>query len=171
MSAGAGVAGIRVWIGRHWSRVELAAALLATVATFLVFGDGSQGSQLGDLIQGNRAVLYGTVAALAGSLLGFVLAAGAIIAPMLESPRMKRVRESNQYPGMWTMFLSATRGLGLLTVASVGALVFDRDAAPLGVLTYLVLFLAVLSALQVGTCVWILENVIKVLTLRREAAA
>jgi len=90
---------------------------------------------------------------------------------MLDSPRMKRVRESSQYPTMWRTFLSATRGLGLLTIAAIAALIVDRDGDRTGALTYAVLFLGSLATAQVATCIWILENVISVLTVPRQASS
>ena len=158
-------------IEQHWLSTELVLALVVTVVAFVWRGDGSPSSRLDAVIAGNRAVLYGTLAGLAGALLGFVLAAGSIIAPMLESPWMTRLRESDQYPAMWRMFLSATRGIGLLTLAALAALVFDSDGAPHGVVPLAVLFLAILSALQVATCVWILESIVGLLTNRNREAS
>ncbi len=150
---------------RHWGFTELALALGCAVLARWWFGDGAD-SRLQDALRGNRSVLYGTIAAVSGSLFGFVLAAGAIMVPMLESPRLKRVRESTQYSSMWRMFLAATRGLGLLTLASVAALIVDSDAHAAWAMTYAVLFLSVLSALQVATCMWILENIVTILARR-----
>jgi hypothetical protein len=51
---------------------------------------------------------------------------------MLDSPSMARVTGSDQYSPMWRLFLSATRGLGLLTVVAITGLMLDQDVRASG---------------------------------------
>jgi hypothetical protein len=155
------------FLQQHWLLAQVVAAAIATAAVFALVGSGATGTRLGDWLSNDRAALYGTVAALAGSLLGFVLAAATIILTIAGSPRLARVTGSNQYVALWSMFLMATKGLGALTLWSLAALVLDRDSSPVPLMTYGLLFLSVIAALQIGTCVWILERVTRLMTKPR----
>jgi hypothetical protein len=165
------LARVRGRIERHWIATEWLIGIAVAIAAWVVLGDGGASSRWGEMLQDNRAALYGTVAAVAGALLGFVLAAGSIMAPMLESPGMARVRESDQYPALWRLFLSATRGLGILTVVALIALVVDADGKEFGWLIVATLALATVSTLQVATCIWILENIVGLMTKRAREQA
>jgi hypothetical protein len=117
----------------------------------------------------NRAALYGTVAAVAGSLLGFVLAAATIILTVAGSMRLNRVTESSRYGDLWSMFLAATKGLGLVTITAIAALLFDQKEAPQPLVTYGLLLISIIASLQIATCIWILENVTKLMVKNRAA--
>jgi hypothetical protein len=87
--------------------------------------------------------------------------------------RMKIVRESAQYQDLWKTFISATRVLGFATAACVAGLLADKDP-PAGntkhVVFYIVLFATVLGTLRLARCVWILHNVVGIVTRRQSAA-
>jgi hypothetical protein len=100
-----------------------------------------------------------------------VLAAATIVLTIAGSPRLNRVTSSNRYRDLWSMFLSATKVLGLLTVAAILALIFDRDTAPEPLATYLLLFFLILAIQRVATCIWILDRLTALMVRERNAAS
>lgn len=75
------------------------------------------------LLLGNRGAIYGALASIFGSLLGFIITAVSIALGFSASEKLTIVRDSRYYPHLWGVFMSATRWLALATVASVVALV------------------------------------------------
>lgn len=116
------------------------------------------------LLQGNRGAIYGALASIFGSLLGFIIAAVSIALGFSASDKLTIVRESKFYLQLWGVFLSATRCLAMVTVASLVALIGDRDTAPIRWLTYAVWVLTVLSVARISRCIWVLENIVKIVT-------
>ncbi len=162
---------VQAFLEKHVLPAEVSASVIATALAFAWLGSGAPHTPLHDLLATDRATLYGTVAAIAGSLLGFVLAAATIILTIAGSRRLARVTGSNQYGAMWGMFLMATKGLGAVTLWALAALVVDRDSSPAPVMFYGLILLSVVAVLQVWTCVWILDQVTRLLVKRPEANA
>lgn len=155
------------WIEIHWTLSQAILAIAVTALAAVALGTGEPNTPLGGLLGDDRATLYGTIAAVAGSLLGFVLAAATIILTVAGSARLKRVTESDQYGGLWSRFLAATKGLGLVTVAALAALLFDRKESPQPAFTYGLLLLSLMASLQIASCIWILEKVTDLLVKDR----
>jgi hypothetical protein len=152
------------WWSSRFLAAELVAGLLLTLllAVWCSFFGGA--SHVDELMRGARIGLYGTLAAICGSLLGFVIATLTILLGFTESARLKVLRSSKHYPVLWKTLLSATKWLALATVAAVVALVVDRDGAQnLG--AFEVCFLAtLLAALRLARSIWILQNVVALVT-------
>lgn len=152
---------------KHFLGVEVVVALAVTAA-FVVWAEYWGGhATFRDLLQDRRATVYGTFAAIAGSLLGFVLATVSIVLGMVETRRMKRVRESATYPTLWRVFTSSIKWLGFTTCALLVGLIFDRDGAPVPALLYLAAFSVILSLLRLWSCIWVLEQIIKTVSLEK----
>jgi hypothetical protein len=158
---------LQLWIESHLTVTQIILAVALTAVVALTLGAGESDSRLGSLLGDDRATLYGTVAAVAGSLLGFVLAAATIILTVAGSARLKRVSESNRYGDLWSVFLAATKGLGLVTVAALAALLFDRKDSPQPALTYGLFLLSLIASFQIATCIWILEKVTNLMVKER----
>jgi hypothetical protein len=152
-----------MFVERHWRAIEWIVAIAVSVAAVLLLGSGEPGTRLYSVLGDDRAALYGTISGVAGSLLGFVLAAATILVTVAGLPSMGRVTSSNQYGELWSMFLTTTKWLGLLTLWALGSLVVDKPTAPFAVMPYTLLFLSMTAAFQVGTCVWALERVTRVI--------
>jgi hypothetical protein len=152
------------WWAKHFLRLEWASSLLvASVA--IVWTERFHGLRLvNNILQGNRGSIYGALASIFGSLLGFIITAVSIALAFSASDRLAIVRESKFYPQLWGVFMSATRCLALATIASIVALVADRDADPIRWLTYAVWVFSVLSIARVGRCIWVLENIVRIVT-------
>ena len=145
---------------RHFLRNEFAVAVVLGVLVLVSDRWVSPGG-LDSLLAGDRSVLWGTVASIAGALLGFVLAAASILVAIVERPPLRRLKVSSQYDTLWHTFVSATKWLGALTLLSLVQLTLDADhAAPARPWIYLLVGAAVLAVLRVARCVWILQNVL-----------
>jgi len=145
-----------------WAELGLAVLLTAAFATWVEYYGGLQIAS--KVLSGQRGSLYGTLASILGSLLGFVITTVSIVITFTGHDRLEVVRTSRHYPTLWKVFMSGIRALGFATLVTLIALLFDRDSSPRRELVYGVLFLTVLSALRLARCVWALENVIRLVT-------
>jgi hypothetical protein len=143
---------------------ELIAVLAVTLllAIWCSFFGGAR--QVDELMHGTRIGLYGTLGAIFGSLLGFVIATLTILLGFSESARLAVLRSSSHYPVLWRTLLSATKWLAAATLAAVVALVVDRDGAQNLGAFYLCVFTSIVAALRLASSIWILENVVVLVT-------
>lgn len=155
---------MRDWWGAHFLGVELAAALLGTIlfASWSEYWGGA--AVIDNVLSGNRGALYGTLASIFGSLLGFAITAASIILGFSSSPRLRLIRDSAHYPTLWKVFSATIKVLGLGTIVSLAGLILDRDSAPTHWIAYLVVFVFLLGCVRIARTIWILENIIGLLT-------
>lgn len=151
------------WWRKHFLLVELfiACALTAVLVAWSVLWGGRQ--YILDLICGNRSTIYGSLASLFGSLLGFIITAMSIIIGFSTSDRLALLRSSRHYKDLWNTFVSAIRFLGITTIFALIGLVFDRDASQHFYLFIACLGLSMLCVFRVARCIWILEKIVKIL--------
>jgi hypothetical protein len=124
---------------------------------------------ISDLLDQNRSAFYGTSASLAGSLLGFVIAAFAIALGSLDSARLLILRRSGHVKTLVRTFTAATIALGLATVLSMIGLLGDRDRTPRLLLFYLVVLALLVSASTLARTVWALQAIVRITTARSKA--
>lgn len=161
---------VRVW-RRHFLPVEFGAALLVW-GFFVLWAEEFDGVVALDYtLQGNRGAVYGTAASIFGALLGFVIAAVAIVLGYADSPRLAVLRASKHYTTLWRVFIANIRALAFATVVALLALVLDRDGAPVHLLLYATAFAALLVGVRLGRAMWILENVIHLVTKDHSGSA
>ena len=140
----------------------LAVALSAGFAAWARFLGGDV--QLEELLAGNRSEVYGTLASVFGALLGFTITAVSIVLGYAQSDRLTVVRESKHYPKLWAVFTAANKALALATLVALVGLVVDRDSTPAPVILYVMVFAVLLSSFRLLRCIWVLENVVKIIT-------
>jgi len=153
--------------GRWESRflgAELVAALVVTLALAIWCSFFGGAKHVDEVLHGTRIGLYGTLGAIFGSLLGFVIATLTILLGFAESARLKVLRSSAHYPVLWRTLLSATKWLAVATLAAVAALVVDRDGAQNLGAFYACVFSSLVAALRLARSIWILENVVALVT-------
>ena len=110
----------------------------------------------------DRSIIYGAVASIFGSLLGFVMATVPIVFAFSGMSRLRLLRETKQYPTMWRVFTSAIRWLGGATIFALVAMVLDRGGW--GRITfYLCVGTALIAVFRVMRCVWVLEQMVAVI--------
>lgn len=112
----------------------------------------------------DRNSVYGTLASVFGSLLGFNITAVSIVLGYSTSNKLGVIRKSKRYNDLWEVFKSAIRVLGVATVLSLFGLFFDKSGVPNSFILYANVLLAILSFFRVARCVWVLENIILIVT-------
>jgi multisubunit Na+/H+ antiporter MnhC subunit len=154
------------WWRRHFMLAEAALALILTTAFALWVEIGSGDVEVTDLLNGNRQQVYTAIASITGALLGFVLTAISIVLGFSSFKQMTVVRQSPHYRTLYDVYLQATWFLAAATLVSLAGLIFDRDLTPAHWLMYLTVLFGSLATIRVARCVWILEQVVKLVTLR-----
>jgi hypothetical protein len=151
------------WWRKHFLFVELfiAIALTAILVVWSVRWGGHQ--VLLNLVKGNRAAIYGTVATLFGSLLGFSITAMSIVLGFTTSERLALLRSSSHYKDLWAVFTSAIRVLGITTVLALIGLIFDREAVQRPYIFVVCVGLSTLCILRMARCLWVLERIVALL--------
>lgn len=145
---------------KHFLLVELVVAGIATCA-LIIWSERFNGwPTVAAVLDERRGTVYGVLASIFGSLLGFAIAAQSIVLALSQHERLEVVRKSDYYPMLWKVFVSTIRMLGFATTVAVLALIIDRDSSPFRVLPYLVFFAMCLTLFRVTRCVWVLENVV-----------
>lgn len=115
-------------------------------------------------LQGHRSDFYGAAAQLAGSLLGFAIAAFAIAIAPLGSVRLRSFRSSGQVKTLVRVFTAATIALGAATVVCLAGLILDDDAQPKPWILYASLLFLLLSLTTLARCVWALHSIVSIVS-------
>jgi len=152
----------------HFLRIEAWLAILATCLFALWTENYGGWTTVEKTLAGNRGAVYGAFASLFGSLLGFVIAAVAIVLGYAESDRLKIVRESGHYGTLWRVFTAGMHALGFATITALGALILDRDNSRCHPALYACVWGVSLATARVIRSLWVLEQVIKIATKPRD---
>jgi hypothetical protein len=148
---------------KHFLLCELILALLITAAFgWWYLHDGKNYTY--DLLKDNRQNIYGVAASIYGSLLGFAITAASIVIGFINSPRLRVVRNSPHYPTIWKVFFSTIKVLGLATIFSFLALIFDKNTHPINAIFIAFFYTTILSLFRILRSIWVLENIIKILS-------
>lgn len=153
---------MRRFYERHFLGVELGASVVVTGA--IVAGSLFGRVHLLCYIAGNRAAIYTSLTAVFGTLLGFVVTGVSVILALTDSPRFKLLRTSPYYKTLFDIYVNAAKFLALATIAAFAGVVLDREASPLPVISYLTLWLVIISSLRLFRCIWVLERLVTVAT-------
>ncbi len=151
---------------RHFLGAELGVGAAATAVFAIWVGRFEGALTMERLLKGQRSALYGSLAAIDGGLLGFIIATTAIVLGFAHDERFEVLRGSAHYPTVWRTFVSTIRFLGLATVAALAALLFDHDSRANRPAMVLCAGTTMLATLRVARSVWILEQVIRIVTRR-----
>jgi hypothetical protein len=152
------------WWRRHFLNTELLLALVLGLGFFIWTGYAGGYLIVDSVLREVRPTLYSALATIYGSLFGFVIATVTIVLGFSGSPRLELVRNSTYYPTLWRVFSSTVRVLACATLAALVALVFDRADSPAPLLLSVIVFSGLLAVFRLGRCIWVLENVIKIVT-------
>ncbi len=150
---------------KNFLQLELLVPVLIT-AGFITWGEFYSGREVMDaLLEGNRSAVYGALAAIFGALLGFVITAVSIVLGYAASDELTLVRSSSHYVDLWKVYKAAMRSLAIATIAGLVGLIFDSEARPTPILFYINILTTTLAFLRLGRSIWVLENIINLVTL------
>lgn len=148
----------------NFLRAEFILAVVGGLAT-AGWGYWLGGFEVLDAILGrNRAEVYGSLATIFGSLLGFVVVAVSVVLSAAQSDRMAVIRDSDQYDTLWDVFVGTIKSLAFATVVALLALIMDRPDSPVRWIEVVGVFATLLAALRLWRSVWVLEKVIGLVT-------
>jgi hypothetical protein len=152
------------WWKVHFLFAEFCVAVLIGVgfAAWVIWFGGA--SFVAETLRGNRAAIYGTLASIFGSLLGFTITAVSIVLGYAANERLAIVRNSKHYPTLWKVFVAAIRALGIATMVALVALILDRDTAPAYFFLYVCVWSTSLAVLRLMRCLWVFEQVVVLVT-------
>lgn len=153
----------RIW-ARNFLIYELITSILISILFIIWFNYFGGVFVVSKFLSGNRPALYGTLASIFGSLLGFVITATSVVLGFSGSDSLAVVRESAQYPTLWKTFSATIRALAGATLVALACLLFDRDTAPAHYFVMLLVFATTLSVVRVARCIWALEKIIVLVT-------
>lgn len=145
---------------RHFLKVDVVLCFLAAAALMLELEHESGPGVVHNILSMNRTALYGAFASVFGSLLGFSMAAIAIVLQSTQSPRMRTIRQSRFYPQLWETYRSSIRWLAAATAASLLALTIDRESSHSHLCTSIVAFAGMVAAERLGWSIWLLDQIV-----------
>lgn len=155
---------------KFWAKHFLWCEMLAAFALFAAFvhWDRDCGAAVVDsVLKSNRSAVYGALASVFGTLLGFVVTAVAILLSFVATDTFALLRQSSHYQTLWRTYTSAIRILAFSTVAAIVALVADTEDSPARWALYGAVLCILLALVRIARCLWILEKVIAIVTQRR----
>lgn len=144
----------------HFLGFELILSLLAISIISYLFYEYIGFDILSSKLQGIRDMLYGTLAALSGALLGFVITGLSVLLTTNSNERMEQLKRSKHYKTIFTIFFSASKYLGIMFVISLISLIFDKDDHPVYFLSMVSLWSLLIVAFRLLRCIWVLEKIV-----------
>lgn len=115
------------------------------------------------ILHESRSAVYGALASIFGALLGFVITALSIIIGYSGNERLEFLRKTPHYNTLWEVLLKTIKALSFATGAMIVGLVLDRDSSPNHLIFCICVFTILLSLLRLWRCIWVLENVIRII--------
>ena len=152
---------IRGTYNRHFLDAEL--LLSGVICLFFIYLINRTWSS--ETIRGwifaNKREIYPLVATIAGTLLGFVITGVSIIIAFSGSEKLGLLRKSAHYMTVFTIYFSTMKFLALTTIVAVSGIVVDDKWAIR--IFYLLLWSVIVSSFRIWRCLWILENIAKII--------
>jgi hypothetical protein len=153
---------MRKWWRTHFLWAEFAVGVFATAA-LIAWSEAFGGRDVvDDFLHDHGETFYVVLAPITAAMLGFILAAAAIIVTAAPAKRMDVLRSSAHYNDLWACFRSAMRYLGLATISAILGLVVSGETTG-RLIFFLTVGLTVLAAARVARCIWAMNWVIKII--------
>lgn len=115
-------------------------------------------------IDDNRANIYKTTASISGTLLGFSMTISTLVLGHWNSPRLNLIRQNQQRSHeLWTTLRQATWFLALLAIASVVAMILDKDGAPCKAAMVPFVLMLALTMVRLGRSIWIIQEISRIM--------
>lgn len=144
-----------------WLRAGLLGASLVLSAWILWFGGAVP---LSDLLSGNRATLYSTLAQICASLMGLIITAVSVILLYATNGRLSLVSSHGRFPELVRVFLQTIASLGVAALLSLVALVGDKEKSPAPLLFCLCLIALAWVAGNVVRCLLLFDRIVDLVT-------
>lgn len=140
---------------RGWFEALLTVALV--VAFLVASGADDFATTLDDQ---TRSELYGSLAGTSGALLGFILAALAILVALPSSDRLEALRDHPKWPRVPSSYFRASRALLVALVLCTLGIPLDSDRDPWVLWEVVTLAALVLAVVRVAAAVVALDQIL-----------
>lgn len=154
---------IKKYWDAHFLLLEGSLAVLLSAGFIIWSWFIDHNATLGLLLDNNRKEIYGALATIFGSLLGFVITTVSIIIGYTNSNRLVPITQSKHYADLWNTYISGIKGLASATILALLGLIFDRNSDPFWPIFYANFFLTVFIILRIGRSIWIFDKILKIL--------
>lgn len=144
-----------------WPSLHAALGAAIAVAVYLA-ADHYAAHQVADFLKDRRQDLYAAVVGVHITMLGFALATLTVVLGYAQSSRFQVLRDSRWFSALFGVFTAALRVLALAFAAALAAMLFDRDSAPLSVLTALCAGTTAAALASVVRLLAVLEKVVRI---------
>jgi len=134
------------------------AGVFALADIFTGFG-GAVASFLGE----NHVALFSVLASVYGSLLGFTITTVSILIGFANAKRLTILRSSKHHKTLWKIFTSSIWWLAFATTSSIVTLMLNPASIVGKLAIYLAVFVLFAVTLLIGRCIWVLENIVKMI--------
>lgn len=145
---------------KHFRGYELIISFVTVgvlVAIFSGLGFSYVDSKLAEIYK----PLYAVIAPIAGSLLGFVITGISILLAFGDTGRLVYLKKSPHYKEVYRVYLSTIKYLGILTIVSITALIFNSTIFWRIPLFCIILWGVIISGLRLYRCFWVLHHIVK----------
>ncbi len=155
---------------RHFLGSEFIISIVAVVVVFIIFKKFLH-PELLQLLDDACPGLYTAIAAIAGSMLGFVLTGISILLAFSSSEKLAELKQARHYKEIYTVYISAIKYLAVTTIFGLLALILHNSKNPQWLILlvfYCNLWAVVISGLRIWRCVWVLKHIIRIVTKQEE---
>lgn len=142
---------------RYFLPIELVLSIVLAVAFAAAFEFYFGRDVLFASVDKNRANVYGAVASVCGSLLGFVISAVSVI--LVFGQHLQFLKDTGHYSTLFDVFFQAILWLAAATVWSFVGLGVDTAGSGRIWVLYAMAWLCILVAFRVCRCVWLLKAI------------
>jgi hypothetical protein len=151
----------------HVLGYDLVLALVFSAIVIVVIEQLWDRSQVIQTLNGTRQGIYGALASIAGSRLGYSITTVSIVMGFIQVPQLQILRESRHHQTLYAVFFSIIKYLALAVALPLVALLMDRATAPLIWVCYAVLAITAVATMRLYRSMWALEKVIQLAIVHR----
>ena len=137
---------------------DLVLALLFSTIVIVVIEQLWGRSHVMQTLDGSRQGIYGALASIAGSLLGFSITTVSIVMIFIQAPELQILRESRHHQTLYDIFFSTIKYLSLAVALPFVGFLLDRDKAPFIWACYAVLAISAVATMRLYRSMWALEK-------------
>lgn len=151
---------IRKEYKRRFLKFDLAISIVMSIIIIILYIKIVTIEALADWISINKANIYGLIATIGGTLLGFVITGASIIVAFSESEKLELLKKSKQYNTIFEIYFSTIRYLAIATIIAILGIIINSYSA---IILYVLTWAIIISVMRLYRCLWILEKIVKII--------
>lgn len=154
------------WWYKHFLGYELLFSILLTLIIAILVVVLDYEDNVFTCISKSQQILYGSLTAVFGALLGFVITGLSILLTInSDNVGMKAFKESSRYKEVFKIFISTSRYLAITSFLSlIGLLYYGENITTFyKIVTMLIAWGVIITIFRVSRCIWVLEKIIDII--------